>query len=101
MGLLSGPRGTRKLSSILFTLIVLSALLAIWAPVSVGPIGATTAWATGSPDETLNPQNTPKSTQAPTTTYDLSTVTATTTTTTHTWKDYLLLVWKNLAVSRF
>ena len=100
MGLLSGTRGTRKLSSILFTLIVLSALLAMWAPVSLGPIGAATAWATGSPDETLNPQNTPKSTQAPTTTYDLAT-SGSTTTATLTWTDYLLLVWKNLAVSRF
>ena len=102
MGLLSGTRGTQKLSSILFALLALIALLAMWAPVSTGPIGAAPAWASGSPDETLNPQPTPKSTQAPQTTYDASSATLTTTsTTTLSWKDYLLLVWKNLAVSRF
>lgn len=103
MGLLSGTRGTKKLSSILFALLALTALLAMWAPVSTGPIGAAPAWASGSPDETLNPQPTPKSTQAPTTTYSASstTLTTTSTTTTLSWKDYLLLVWKSLAVSRF
>jgi hypothetical protein len=103
MGLLSGSHGTKKLSSTLFALIALSALLAVWAPVPSAPFGAATAWASGSPDETLNPKDTPKSTQAPTTTYDASAMSATTPTTTSTitWMDYLLLTWKYLAVSRF
>lgn len=104
MGLLSGSHGTKKLSSTLLALIALSALLAIWAPVPSAPFGAATAWASGSPDETLNPQNGPKSAPAPTMTYAASAGNATTTTTTtskFTWKDYLLLTWKYLAVSRF
>ena len=103
MGLLSGTRGIKKLSSTLLALIALSALLATWAPVPSAPVGAATAWASGSPDETLNPQNGPKSAPAPTTTYAASAKSATTpiTTSKFTWKDYLLLTWKYLAVSRF
>ena len=103
MGLLSGSHGTKKLSSTLLALIALSALLAIWAPVPSAPFGAATAWASGSPDETLNPQNGPKSAPAPTMTYAASANSATTpiTTSKFTWKDYLLLTWKYLAVSRF
>lgn len=103
MGLLSGSHGTKKQSSTLLALVALSVLLAVWAPVPSAPFGAATAWASGSPDETLNPKDTPKSTQAPTTTYDASAMSATTPTTTSTitWMDYLLLTWKYLAVSRF
>lgn len=103
MGLLSGSHGTKKLSSTLLALIALSALLATWAPVPSAPFGAATAWASGSPDETLNPQNGPKSAPAPTMTYAASANSATTpiTTSKFTWKDYLLLTWKYLAVSRF
>lgn len=103
MGLLSGSQRTKKLSSTLLALIALSALLATWAPVPSAPFGAATAWASGSPDETLNPQNGPKSAPAPTMTYAASAKSATTpiTTSKFTWKDYLLLTWKYLAVSRF
>lgn len=103
MGLLSGSQRTKKLSSTLLALIALSALLATWAPVPSAPFGAATAWASGSPDETLNPQNGPKSAPAPTITYAASANSATTpiTTSKFTWKDYLLLTWKYLAVSRF
>ena len=103
MGLLSGTRGIKNLSFVLLALFALTGLLATLAPVSTGPIGATTAWATGSPDETLGPGSTPKATQAPSTTYDQASGLATTTTTkpTYTWTDYLLLTWKYLTVTRF
>ena len=103
MGLLSGSHGTKKLSSTLLALIALSGLLATWAPVPSAPVGAATAWASGSPDETLNPKDSPKSAPAPTTTYAASAKSATTPTTTSkfTWIDYLSLTWKYLAVSRF
>lgn len=103
MGHLSGTRGTKKLSSTLLALIALSALLATWAPVPSVSVGASPAWASGSPDETLNPKDGPKSAPAPTTTYVASTtsVTAPITTSQFTWKSYLLMAWKYLAVSRF
>ena len=103
MGLLSGTRGTKKLSSTLLALIVLSALLATWAPAPSISIGAVPAWASGSPDETLNPKDTPKSASVPTTTYVASTKSATAPITTSkiTWQSYLLMAWKYLAVSRF
>ena len=103
MGLLSGTRGTKKLSSTLLALIVLSALLATWAPAPSISIGAAPAWASGSPDETLNPKDTPKSASVPTTTYVASTKSATAPITTSkiTWQSYLLMAWKYLAVSRF
>lgn len=101
MGLLSGTRGTKKLSSTLFALIALSALLATWAPVPSVHAGVAPAYASGSPDETLNPQNGPKSHSVPTTTYVASTNATPNTTSNFTWKSYLLMAWKYLAVSRF
>ena len=103
MGHLSETRGTKKLSSTLLALIALSALLATWAPVPSVSVGAAPAWASGSPDETLNPQTGPKSAPVPTTTYVASTKSATApiTTSKYTWKSYLLMAWKYLAVSRF
>jgi hypothetical protein len=103
MGHLSRTRGTKKLSSTLLALITLSALLATWAPVPSYSVGASPAWASGSPDETLNPKDTPKSAMTPTTTYEASTKSATTPITTSkiTWQSYLLMAWKYLAVSRF
>ena len=103
MGHLSGTRGTRKLSSTLLALIALSALLATWAPVPSVSVGAAPAWASGSPDETLNPKDNPKSAVAPTTTYVDSAKSAASPITTSkiTWQSYLLMAWKYLAVSRF
>ena len=89
MGLLSGTRGTKKLSSTLLALIALSLLLATWAPVPSFSAGVAPAWASGSPDETLNPKDPPKSATAPITTSKI------------TWQSYLLMAWKYLAVSRF
>ena len=103
MGHLSGTRGTKKLSSTLLALIALSALLATWAPVPSVSVGAAPAWASGSPDETLNPKDGPRGATAPTTTYVSSTKSAASPITTSkiTWQSYLMMAWKYLAVSRF
>lgn len=103
MGLLSRTRGTKKLSSTLLALVALSLLLATWAPVPSVHAGVAPAYASGSPDETLNPKDPPKSAPVPTTTYVASTKSATTpiATSKFTWKSYLLMAWKYLAVSRF
>ena len=103
MGHLSGTRGTKKLSSTLLVLIALSALLATWAPVPSVSVGAAPAWASGSPDETLNPKDSPKSATTPTTTYAASAKSSASPITTSkiTWQSYLLMAWKYLAVSRF